>query len=198
VVQRIQKETNCLVEVASFNSSAQVVLSGSKAGISLAAQELSKLNIARKAAELPVNAPFHCSFMRPAAEEMRIALEKVEIREPRVPLVSGITAKPITSRQDIISHLVTNIFTPVKWFDCQNFLISNGVERFVFLGPGKALANMSRKEVERGVWKGDERGEKLEIETVATLDDLERLKELIMPGEEFSRKKSMESQVSVN
>jgi malonyl CoA-acyl carrier protein transacylase len=92
---------------------------------------------------------------------------------------------------------VTNIFTPVKWFDCQNFLLSNGVERFVFLGPGKALANMSRKEVERGVWKGDERGEKLEIETVATLDDLERVRELILPNEKQSRKNGVEAQVAI-
>ncbi|GAA6058553.1 hypothetical protein JCM10212_006992 [Sporobolomyces blumeae] len=137
------------VEVASFNSSTQVVLAGSRDGIMRTSEMLKELEIASRAADLPVSAPFHCSFMRPAASGMEHALTcgAVKLSTPSVPLVSGFDASLLTSPSSLVSNLVDQISLPVRWSTCINALpTTHGIRRLVFLGPGQALANLARRD----------------------------------------------------
>lgn len=173
-VSKLTKEENHegqqgSVEVASYNSSTQVVLAGTREGILRASEELRDRGIASRAADLPVSGPFHCSYMEPAARGMRVALDSLRIRSPAAPILSGLDATEITSPSSLVENLVSQISLPVRWSHCIDSLPSYGVERLVFLGPGKALANLARR---------DAKAKGLEIVSVAMGDDLEMVKDI--------------------
>ncbi|BGO96621.1 Malonyl CoA-acyl carrier protein transacylase [Rhodotorula toruloides ATCC 204091] len=170
------------VEVASFNSSTQVVLAGTREGIMRASEELRELEIASRAADLPVSAPFHCSFMAPAASGMHHALSSPSIRllTPSSPLVSGLDASLITTPSSLISNLVAQISLPVRWSSClSNLAEKHAVRRMVFLGPGQALANLARRDAKAlKEARGEKEGEETEVVSVATEADMERLRDM--------------------
>ncbi|GAA5955213.1 hypothetical protein JCM21900_002240 [Sporobolomyces salmonicolor] len=177
------------VEVASFNSSTQVVLAGSRDGILRASEVLKELEIASRAADLPVSAPFHCSFMLPAAMGIEHALTTgVRLSTPSVPLVSGLDASLIASPSSLVSNLVSQISLPVRWSTCINSLPdTHGIRRLVFLGPGQALANLARRDHKllkeaRAALRGEDGEGVKEMETevvsVATEKDMDRLVEM--------------------
>ncbi|GAA6015194.1 hypothetical protein JCM11491_000500 [Sporobolomyces phaffii] len=178
------------VEVASFNSSSQVVLAGSRDGILRASELLKESEIASRAADLPVSAPFHCSFMKPAANGMHHALTcgAVKLATPSVALVSGFDASLITSPSTLVSNLVDQISLPVRWSTCINTLpTTHGIRRLVFLGPGQALANLARRDHkllrearEQSPTASQQDKDELETEvvSVATENDMDKLVEV--------------------
>ncbi|GAA5950442.1 hypothetical protein JCM3765_004550 [Sporobolomyces pararoseus] len=178
------------VEVASFNSSSQVVLAGSRDGILRASELLKESEIASRAADLPVSAPFHCSFMKPAANGMHHALTcgAVKLSTPSVPLVSGFDASLLTSPSTLVSNLVDQISLPVRWSTCINTLpTTHGIRRLVFLGPGQALANLARRdhkllrearEASPSASQRDKDELETEVVSVATEKDMDKLVEV--------------------
>ncbi|GAA5897461.1 hypothetical protein JCM8208_003278 [Rhodotorula glutinis] len=177
------------VEVASFNSTTQVVLAGSRDGILRASEVLKELEIASRAADLPVSAPFHCSFMAPAAAGMHAALtsSSISLHTPSTPLVSGLDGSLITTPSSLVSGLVAQISRPVRWSTCLSALPTpqHSVRRLIFLGPGQALANLARRdaklrreaEVAAGAATGEDGEGETEVLSVATEKDMERLRE---------------------
>ena len=89
-------------QVANDNAPGQVVISGSKAAMDRAIKLAPEFGI-RRAVPLPVSAPFHCALMQPAADRMAEALETVKLSAPSVPLISNVTAAPVTDPQEIKS-----------------------------------------------------------------------------------------------
>lgn len=180
VLKKVRKEykgNSGMVEIASYNSSSQIALSGSRAGVLRACEILEDKHIAARAADLPVFAPFHCSFMAPAAIGMRHAWDHgVNAKVPRKPIVSNLDAGLITDPERLKCDIVASIHKPVLWQPALDVMKDEGkVERFIFVGPGKALANLAKKEARTGTWK-DWKG--LEIASVATLKDLQEVKEM--------------------
>ncbi|GAA94050.1 uncharacterized protein L969DRAFT_85578 [Mixia osmundae IAM 14324] len=160
-----------MVEVASYNSSTQVILSGSRAAVLIASDLLTREGIAARAADLPVWAPFHCSFMKPAEAGMKIAFDTaVQVHKPRKPVVSGVTATTISTADEVKHHILDQISRPVLWSQSLDTLCKAGVHEMAFMGPGKALANLAKKEIQRGnLGHGAAR---LEVCTTATEEDL--------------------------
>jgi [acyl-carrier-protein] S-malonyltransferase len=129
---------------ANDNGAGQVVLSGHTAAIARAA-ELAVENGAKRAMDLPVSAPFHCSLMSPAAEEMATALAEVTIAPPKAPLIANVTAQPVSDPDQIRGLLIEQITSMVRWRETIEFLAPNGVETVVELGAGKVLSGLARR-----------------------------------------------------
>ncbi|KAI5476822.1 [acyl-carrier-protein] S-malonyltransferase [Pseudohyphozyma bogoriensis] len=170
-----------VVEVASYNSSSQVVLAGCREGILRACEVLRERGVASRAADLPVSAPFHCSFMKPTAGAMQIALDSVNIKSPSSPIISSLDGSLITTPTSLISNLVAQISLPVRWSHCLSTLrrSPSPTSRLIFLGPGKALANLAKRDAEQ-LDKEEGRSEgsgvvEEEVLSVATEDDLGRV-----------------------
>ena len=70
---------------------------------------------------------------------------ETELREPRVPVLSCVTAQPF---DDVRERLVQALTHPVRWLDVMRALQERGVTRFVDTGPGRVLANLVRKSLE--------------------------------------------------
>lgn len=132
------------VEAANYNCPGQIVVSGLKAGIDKT-QEL----VAAKGGKfipLSVSGPFHSSFMKPAADAFKIELESIAWKEPTIPVIANISAKPY-HRGEIIDNLYQQVYSSVLWEDSINYLHQQGVEVFIEIGPGKVLSGLIKKTV---------------------------------------------------
>lgn len=143
--QATQAETKEVVcQAANDNSQGQVVVSG-HAGAVNAAIALATEAGAKRAILLPVSAPFHCSLMAPAAQEMAYALADTVIRPPCVPVVSNVTAKGVSEPSDIRRLLVDQITGLVRWRESVQWMKEQGVTEMVELGAGKVLSGLVKR-----------------------------------------------------
>jgi [acyl-carrier-protein] S-malonyltransferase len=133
-----------LVQAANDNGGGQVVVSGHKTAVERAV-EVAKAKGVRRAMLLPVSAPFHSALMQPAAEVMAEALAKVTINVPVVPLVSNVTAAPVTDPAQILRGLVEQVTGTVRWRESVAFMASAGVTHFYEVGSGKVLAGLVKR-----------------------------------------------------
>lgn len=131
-------------QAANDNGAGQVVVSGDKAAVERAI-EIAKGQGAKRAALLPVSAPFHCALMRPAAEVMAEALAKVAVRRPCVPLVANVAAKPVSEPTAIVDGLIAQVTGTVRWRESVAFMAGAGVGMFYEVGAGKVLTGLVKR-----------------------------------------------------
>ncbi len=122
----------------------QLVISGSKAAVELAASLASEKG-AKRAIMLPVSAPFHSTLMAPAAEAMREALAQVEKHNPIVPLIANVRAAPVTDANEIADLLVEQVTGQVRWRETVEWFAANGVTTLYEVGSGKVLTGLARR-----------------------------------------------------
>ncbi|HEV2401232.1 MAG TPA: ACP S-malonyltransferase [Candidatus Sulfotelmatobacter sp.] len=129
---------------ANINSPEQIVISGNTAAVERAAK-LADERGAKRAKLLPVSAPFHCSLMRPAQDRLEGDLKKLEMQKPVYPVACNVDAELVTNVQRALNTLVRQVTGSVKWEQCVRLLISEGVETFIEVGPGKVLTGLMRQ-----------------------------------------------------
>jgi [acyl-carrier-protein] S-malonyltransferase len=129
---------------ANINSPGQVVIAGGVAAVERA-MALLKERGAKRTIKLNVSAPFHCALMMPAQERLAADLEQLEFQDLRVPLVTNVDAAANTDGADARDALVRQVSAPVRWRESIEFLIQEGVELFVEVGPGKILSGLLRQ-----------------------------------------------------
>lgn len=132
------------VELANINCPGQIVVSGSKDGVEQLVARVKEIG-AKRAIPLEVSGPFHSSLMKPAAQELGIQLSKINIQDAKVPVVANVTARPVIASSQISNLLVEQVYSPVLWQDSINWLIEQGVDTFVEIGPGNVLSGLIKK-----------------------------------------------------
>ena len=126
--------------VANDNSPQQVVLSGACDALPAAAEAASEFRLQGRV--LPVTGAFHSPMMASAVPAFRDALARTDIREPRVTVVSAVTAEPF---DDVRERLVEALTSPVRWRETMLSLREFGAERFVEVGPGRVLTGLAKR-----------------------------------------------------
>ena len=96
-----------------------------------------------RAVVLNVSGAFHSPFMEEAAADFSKELEKVMFRKNSIPLYSDMTGTPYTS--DAAGLLARQICIPVRWEALIRNMVSDGIDTFIEIGPGKTLTNMIKK-----------------------------------------------------
>ncbi|HWN99926.1 MAG TPA: ACP S-malonyltransferase [Blastocatellia bacterium] len=129
---------------ANINSPNQTVIAGNRLAVERAV-ELAKNKGAKRAVMLPVSAPFHCELMQPAAERLAPVLNEIGFDDLKVPLVTNVDARLITSGREARESLLRQVASPVRWSESVQLLIDLGVRRFVEIGPGKVLSGLVRQ-----------------------------------------------------
>ncbi|MDQ0091701.1 [acyl-carrier-protein] S-malonyltransferase [Paenibacillus anaericanus] len=132
------------VELANINCPGQIVVSGSKEGVDQVVERVKEIG-AKRAILLEVSGPFHSSLMKSAAERLAEKLESVTIKDSVLPVVANVTARPVHSGADISRLLVEQVYSPVLWHDSISWLIEQGVDTFVEIGPGSVLSGLIKK-----------------------------------------------------
>lgn len=133
-----------LVELANINCPGQIVVSGTREGIAKVVERAKEIG-AKRAIPLEVSGPFHSSLMTSAAERLRTKLADVQFGDADVPVIANVTARPVQSAGELADLLVRQVYSPVLWEDSVRFLIAEGVDTFVELGPGSVLAGLIKK-----------------------------------------------------
>lgn len=133
-----------VVEAVNFNSPGQTVIAGSTAAVEHAIG-LCKAAGAKRALPLPVSAPFHTSLMRPAGDQLREAMAELVFKAPTIPVVHNVHAQPETDPARIKAVLFEQIFSPVKWVSCVEYMVKQGVTLTIECGPGKVLSGLNKR-----------------------------------------------------
>lgn len=136
-----------VVSPVNFNSPGQVVIAGNKEAVERAGAAC-KAAGAKRALPLPVSVPSHCALMKPAAEKLAVALEKVTFNAPALPVVNNVDVKCETSPEAIRSALVRQLYSPVRWTECVEFMAAQGVTSLLEVGPGKVLTGLTKRIVD--------------------------------------------------
>lgn len=132
------------VEPSNFNCPGQISISGEVKAVEKA-MELCSMKGAKRTVPLSVSAPFHCSLLKRAGERLDKELENVRFMDFKTPLVSNVTARVVKSSMDIRDTLVKQVYSPVLWEDSIRFMLEQGVDTFVEIGPGKVLSGFVKK-----------------------------------------------------
>src|SRR5262245_45769887 len=133
-----------VVEVANINGAGQIVVSGKTAAVDRAIAD-AKAAGAKRAVRLAVSAPFHCSLMKPAVEQLAAALADVAIAAPRVPVVANVTAEPTQDPARIRELLIQQVTAPVRWEASIQAIAALGVTRAYELGSGSVLKGLVKR-----------------------------------------------------
>ena len=133
-----------VVSAVNFNAPGQVVIAGNAAAVERAI-EACKAAGARKAMPLPVSVPSHCALMKGAAKELATALDEVRFNDAVIPVVQNVSATAEKSRDVLKANLVKQLYSPVRWTDCVQALVAEGVGQAVECGPGKVLAGLVKR-----------------------------------------------------
>lgn len=133
-----------VLSVANLNAPGQVVVAGHRAAVERAV-ELAKERRG-KPRMLPVSAPFHCPLMRPAREGLEPLLAETAFRDPAVPVVTNVDARPAPSGDAAREALARQVDGPVRWVESVEWMTDEaGVTAFVEVGPGSVLVNTIKR-----------------------------------------------------
>ncbi|MGM7701136.1 ACP S-malonyltransferase [Pseudalkalibacillus sp. Hm43] len=132
------------VQLANLNCPGQIVISGTKEGVEKAS-EIAKEEGAKRIIPLQVSGPFHSELMKPAADKMGDVLDELTFSDAAIPVVANVTATAVTEASEIKKKLIEQIYSPVRWEETIQFLLDEGVDTFVEIGPGKVLSGLVKK-----------------------------------------------------
>ncbi len=147
-IREVENEINLIpkgeiCEIANDNTSGQIVVSGEKKVIENLNEKLKKQK--KKGILLSVSAPFHCSLMKKAAENMKDKIENTIFLKPKPSIISNVTAKEEIDVDKIKPLLIDQITSRVRWRESIDFMIKQGVESFLEIGPSKVLSGLVKK-----------------------------------------------------
>ena len=140
-----QKNKDGVCEIANDNATGQVIISGNKEIVSIIQNKLKEKKI--KTIPLKVSAPFHCSLMKKAAEDMSDKINNTSFKNSSFKIVNNVQAKVEVEPDKIKKLLIDQIFSTVRWRESIIFMEKAGVKNFVEIGPGKALVGMVKRTI---------------------------------------------------
>ncbi|MGQ9709447.1 MAG: ACP S-malonyltransferase [Anaerolineae bacterium] len=144
ICERVSQKTGGYLGVANDNCPGQVVISGDEATLA-AGMEVIQAAGARRVVRLAVSIAAHSPLMAEAAAAFRHALEKVPLRQPRIPFIANATADVLEKPESIREALVRQLTSPVRWRGSVQQMIRRGVAHFVEVGPGDVLTGLLRR-----------------------------------------------------
>ena len=138
----LAKVTSGVAQIANINSPGQIVVAGSVAGV----DEFLKHLGAAKAVPLPVSAPFHCSLMKPAEENLAKDLKTLDIKPAACPIYSNFSARALQAPEDIREALRLQVCGRVRWVECMENAVSEmNITTAVEFGPGAVLTGLLKR-----------------------------------------------------
>ena len=131
--------------LANQNSQQQTVLAGEVAAIERAEA------IARQRRCRPlrpnVAGAFHSPLMEPAKARIEAALDRLEVRPARIPVIQNVTAAPTVDPDELLAALRVHVISPVRWVDSMAKAVELGAAGLIEAGPGDVLSRMAKRDL---------------------------------------------------
>ena len=153
------------MSIANYNCPGQIVITGEEDAVARATEALKEAG-ARRVMPLKVSGPFHSAMLKGAGEKLGEELAHVTIQKFTTPYVTNVTAEYVTEPNEVKDLLIRQVSSPVKWQQCVEKMIENGVDTFIEIGPGKTLTGFMKK-INRNVTAMN----------IQTLEDLDKVVE---------------------
>lgn len=163
VIEEICEQTPGIVTIANYNCPGQIVITGEIDAVQAAVEKLTAAG-ARRCVPLKVSGPFHSPLLKGAGEKLAKELENVEINDIKIPYIANVTADYVTDKSMVKSLLEKQVSSSVKWQQTIERMITDGVDTFVEIGPGKTLSGFMRKI-----------NKEMKVYNVEKVEDLEKL-----------------------
>lgn len=137
------------VVVANYNAPGQLVISGEQQALDLAS-ELARARGAKRVIPLGVSGAFHSPVMQPATVGLAQAIAASPLQNAAIPLISNITAQPLSAVEALRTELSQQVATSVQWIKSIDYMVSRGTNLFLEIGPGQVLSGMVKR-IAKGV-----------------------------------------------
>ena len=145
ICEEATKKTNSPISIANYLVDGNYAVSGSIEACK-SVQEIAPTMGARMAVPLSVAGAFHTFYMEPAVERLRQALSQVDIKTPRIPVISNVDAKPHFDPADIRETLAKQVTNPVRWETIISTLVkSPDFVKAYELGPGTVCRGIVKR-----------------------------------------------------
>ncbi len=162
-IEKICEETEGIVSIANYNCPGQIVITGEADAVNRASERLKEAG-AKRCVPLKVSGPFHSALLEEAGKQLGAELQGRTIQNPQIHYVSNVTAKYVTDAGEIKGLCEKQVSMSVRWQQCVEAMLADGVDRFLEIGPGKTLSGFMKKiSPNTKVWN---------IQTVADLEQV--------------------------
>ena len=142
LLEEICQQTD--TKIANINCQGQLVVSGAEENVAKAV-DIAKKKGASRAIPLQVSGAFHTPLMQPAVDGMAEIIPTIIFQDPSIPIIANTTAEPLTGGEEIKEELLRQLCNSVQWQRTIEYMIDNGVSRFIEIGPGKVLTGLIRR-----------------------------------------------------
>ncbi|MGV6808061.1 MAG: ACP S-malonyltransferase [bacterium] len=133
-----------VVSAVNYNAPGQVVIAGNKEAVDRAIEACKEAG-AKRAMPLPVSAPFHTSLMKPAADKLAAEIKATAFNSPDILIVHNVSAQTESDPEAIKDLMIEQIYRPVPWVACVNYLAAQGIQTLVECGTGKVLSGLTKR-----------------------------------------------------
>ena len=161
IVQEAGKNGN--IDIANHNTAEQIIITGEKEALA-SATVLIKTKKA-KAIPLKVSGAWHSRLMENGISEFRNFMNDIKFASPKVTFISNATAAPVNDPENLKDILANQLMRPVYWYDSMIWLINQGAQTFIEVGPGKVLSGILGK-----ILPESESGNEIKIINETTID----------------------------
>ena len=143
-ISEVLQKIDSIVGIANYNCPGQIAISGEKAAVEEACVLLKEAG-AKRCIPLNVSGPFHSPMLKGAGEKLSKELETVEIHDIAIPYVTNVTGDFVTDKDNVKELLTAQVSNSVKWIQCVEAMLEDGVDTFIEIGPGKTLSSFVKK-----------------------------------------------------
>ena len=170
-INEICDKVDGIVGIANYNCPGQIAISGEKEAVDKACELLKEAG-AKRCIPLNVSGPFHSPMLKGAGDKLAAELADVEIHDIKVPYVTNVTGGFVNDKNDVKKLLADQVSNSVKWIQCVEAMLDDGVDTFVEIGPGKTLSSFVKKIAK-------EHEKEVTIINIDKYEDLDKLKEAL-------------------
>ncbi|MDE6434320.1 MAG: ACP S-malonyltransferase [Lachnospiraceae bacterium] len=143
-ILEILEQVDGIVGIANYNCPGQIAISGEKEAVSKACELLKEAG-AKRCVPLNVSGPFHSPMLKGASEKLAEELKDVEIHDIAIPYVTNVTGDFVKDKSEVKDLLSAQVSSSVKWIQCVEAMLADGVDTFIEIGPGRTLSSFVKK-----------------------------------------------------
>ena len=143
-IRDICEATEGIVSIANDNCPGQIVITGEETAVAAAAVKLQEAG-AKRCIPLKVSGPFHSALLSGAGEKLAAELENVQVSAPEIPYICNVEAEYVTESAKVKDLLARQVSGTVRWRETMEKMLSDGVDTFIEVGPGKTLTGFLKK-----------------------------------------------------
>ncbi len=143
-ILEVLEKVDGIVGIANYNCPGQIAISGEKAAVEKACELLKEAG-AKRCIPLNVSGPFHSPMLKGAGEKLAKELEHVTIHDIAIPYVTNVTGDFVKDSGEVKDLLAAQVSNSVKWIQCVEAMLADGVDTFIEIGPGRTLSSFVKK-----------------------------------------------------